>query len=215
MELNRGFGFAAIVLAVATARVPADDRPAIRTISSSGYSAAGEGKNSYGVSSTSLMARNGKPVACYGITKAKGEAERYAYFIVFKSPENADKQVEFLLGGGTELGETIEITESPAVVLGDRKWRFQYKLSANGDLTKVKSETLRIDGKDLKTSEGRVFLVDLTQAKPTCQALKIDPPKPVPDLAQKNEAARAIEEAMEEIKKRSKEVREFLEPAKK
>jgi hypothetical protein len=204
------FSFLAIPFTVA-----ADEKASVRTISSSGYSVAGEGKASYGLSSTSLMARDGRPIACYGIIKPSGKAKQYAYFVVFKSPAEVRKQVEFLLGGGASMGEIVEVKESPTVVLGERKWSFQYQLKANDDLTKVTSESLTIDGKENKTSDGRVFLVDLAQEKPTYRVLKIEPPKPVPELAQKNDATRMIEDAVEDLKKRSKEVREFLEPAKK
>ena len=193
----------------------AEEKPAVRTISSSGYSLAGEGKSSYGISSTSLMARNGRPIACYGLVKASGEAEKYTYFIVFKSPPEVRRPVEFLLGGGANMGQTVEVNETGTVVLGERKSSLRYKLVANDDFTKIKSESLTIDGKEIETKDARVFLVDLTQEKPKCQPLKIDPPKSVPDLAQKKDAIKIIEEAVEELKKQSKEVREFLEPAKK
>jgi hypothetical protein len=207
--------FAASFVLAHVGRLAAEDKPAVRTISSSGQTTAGSGKSAYGVSGTSLMSRDGRPIACYGITKAKGEAEKYAYFIVFKSPAEVGKQVEFLMGGRTSMADKIEAKESPTVVLGDRKWSFRYKLEANGDLTKVTTETLTIDDKENKTSDVRVFLVDLTQEKPTCQALKIEPPKTAPDLGEKNDAIKVIEEAVEDLKKRSKEVREFLESAKK
>lgn len=205
----------ALLFVIAASSVLADEKPGFRTISSSGQTTAGSGKSAYGVSAASLMSRDGRPIACYGVTKAKGEDEKYAYFIVLKSPPETRKQVEFQMDGGTSMADKIEATESPTVVLGDRKWKFRYKLEANGDLTKVTTETITIDGKESKTSDGRVFLVDLTQDKPTCQALKVEPPKTVPDLARKGDAIKVVEEAVEDLKKRSKEVREFLEPSKK
>lgn len=205
----------ALLCVIAASSVLAEEKPGFRAISSSGRTTAGTGKSGYGVSAASLLSVDGRPIACYGITKAPGEDEKYAYFIVFKSPPETRKQVEFLMGGGTSMADKIEATESPTVVLGDRKWKFRYKLEANGDLTKVTTETITIDGKDNKTSDGRVFLVDLTREKPTSQALKMDPPKTAPDLGQKSDAIKAVEEAVEDLKKRSKEVREFLEPSKK
>jgi hypothetical protein len=206
---------ASLLFVIAASSVIADEKPGFRTISSSGQTSAGSGKSGYGVSAASLLSVDGRPIVCYGITKAKGEDEKYAYFIVFKSPPETRKQVEFLMGGRTSMADKIEATESPTVVLGDRKWKFRYKLDANGDLTKVTTETITIDGKENKTSDGRVFLVDLTQDKPTCQALKIEPPKMAPDFAKKNDAITVVQDAVEDLKKRSKEVREFLEPSKK
>jgi len=206
---------ALLCIVVAVPSAPAEEKPAVRTISSSGVTSAGTGKASYGVSTTSLMVRDSQPIACYGITKAKGESEKYAYFIVFKSPPGGKDQPELQMGGGTSMDDTIEATESPTITLGKKKWGFRYQLKANGDLTKVTSETLTIDGKAIKTSEARVFLVDFTNDKPTVQVLKIEPSKKVPDLAQKNDPMKVIEEAVDELKKQSKEVREFLEPAKK
>jgi hypothetical protein len=205
----------ALLCVIAATCVVAEDKPGFRTISSSGQTSAGSGKSGYGVSAASLLSVDGRPIACYGITKAKGETEKYAYFIVFKSPPEVRKQVEFLMGGGTSMADKIEATESPTVVLGERKWKFSYKLEANRDLTKVTTETLTIDGKESKTSDGRVFLVDLTKDKPTCQAVKIEPPKTAPDLGRKSDAIKVVEEAVEDLKKRSKEVREFLEASKK
>ncbi|HEX3148300.1 MAG TPA: hypothetical protein VHR66_09470 [Gemmataceae bacterium] len=200
---------------VLTFPATAEEKPAVRTISSSGHSVAGEGKAAYGVSGTSLMSRDGRPIACYGVVKEKGQDERYAYFVVFKSPATVEKPAEFLLGGSSELGSAVEVNDSGTVVLGSRKCALKYKLSANGNLTKIKTESLTIDGKDYPLGEARVFLVNLTVEKPTCQALKVEPPKLAPDLGQKQDALKIVEDAVEDLQKRSNEVREFLEPAKK
>src|SRR4051812_7303926 len=104
----------------------AEEKPAIRTITSSGVTSAGEGKTSYGISSTSLMVRDSQPIACYGITKAKGESEKYAYFIVFKSPPGSKDQPELQMGGGTSMDDAIAATESPTITLGKKKWAFRY-----------------------------------------------------------------------------------------
>jgi hypothetical protein len=193
-----------------------DAKPASRTMSSSGNTSAGEGANSYGVSSASLLSWDGRAVACYGVSKTRMEAEKYAYFFVFKAPvEAADDPAEIEFNGSQSMAAKIEAKESPTIALlgGKRKWSYRYQLEANGDLTKVLSETLTIDGKVIKTSEARVFLVDLTQEKPTARAVKVDLPKSVPDLAGKKNSLEIVEKAIAELKASSKEVKEFLEAA--
>lgn len=192
-----------------------DAKPAgFRTISSSGVTSAGMGENSYGVSSASLLTWDGRAIACYGITKARKDDARYSYFFLFKAPaEMAGKSTEIEFGGAQSMAEKIEAKESPTILFqGEkRRWKYSYKLEANRDLTKVTTETLTIDGKEINTCDARVFLVDLTQEKPTAKAIKVAMPKSVPDLDGKVDALEIVAKAIDELKASSTEVKEFLE----
>jgi hypothetical protein len=94
----------------------------------------------------------------------------------------------------------------------ERKWGYEYLFKAKQRPYQLLSETLRIDGKEYKTSENRVFLVDLTQAKPSCRPLKIAPPEIVPELKD-GTFTTAVQRAVRQLRMDSAEVREFLAAA--
>src|SRR6185369_13386844 len=133
----------------------------------------------------SLFIVDGRPVAAFGIRQAPKEAEKYSYFILFKSnPPDPKKPLRFAYPGeGSNAGGILLTRAEPMVLFGEeRKWGYEYLFKAKQRPYQLMSETLKIDGKEYKTSDNHVFLVDLTLAKPTCRLLKLPPPDIVPEL---------------------------------
>jgi hypothetical protein len=185
------------------------------SIQTQGTSRGSAGEGFYGMSAASLLIVHGRPVAAFGIRQAPKEAEKYSYFILFKSnPPDPKKPLRFAYPGeGSNAGGILLTRAEPMVLFGEeRKWGYEYLFKAKQRPYQLLSETLRIDGKEYKTSENRVFLVDLTQAKPSCRPLKIAPPEIVPELKD-GTFTTAVQRAVRQLRMDSAEVREFLAAA--
>jgi hypothetical protein len=179
---------------------------------SQGTSRGSAGEGVYGISAASLLVVQGRPVAAFGVRQAPKEAEKYSYFILFKSnPPDPKKPVRFAYPGeGSNEGGILQAKAEPMVFFGDeRQWDYEYLFKAKQRPYQLLSESVKIDGKDYKTSEHRVFLVDLTQAKPTCRPLKLAPPDMVPELKEERWTT-TVQRAVRQLRMDSAEVREFL-----
>jgi hypothetical protein len=183
-------------------------------IQSRGTSRGSAGEGFYGISAASLLIVHDRPVAVFGVRQAPKEAEKYSYFILFKSDPPDTRNPVRLAGAveGSNAGGILLTRAEPMVLLGEeRKWGYEYLFKAKQRPYELMSETLKIDGKQCKTSENRVFLVDLTQAKPTCQPLKLAPPDIVPELKEEGWTT-TVQRAVRQLRMESAEVREFLTP---
>jgi hypothetical protein len=158
------------------------------------------------------------PVVCFGIRKAPGEKEKYLYILLFKNaPE--EKVGDRIEGRGKETntggdvfvrftrsGKAIEIT-------------YQYKVDEKTQA--LKSEMLKVGTTEIKEDSPRVFLVDLIQEKVVYRPVKVDLPTDIPTLHERvpelngpegKAWAATMLRVVEQIKKKSPEVRKFLEP---
>jgi hypothetical protein len=113
---------------------------------------------------------DGPPVACYGFVKLKDKT-RYTYFILFK----ADSKKHKVLANEIRQGAVGPMEPTPITITftaGDTTFQFTHKLKANRAAGTVESESLTIGGKEYDKDIPPLFLVDLTQEKVSCRAVK-------------------------------------------
>jgi hypothetical protein len=198
------------LFALALAAVPAAAQPGLKTISSYGTTVSGTGAASYGAAPAALYIDAGRPVAAFGVVKARGQPDAYSYFIVFKT-DPAAKTATFR-SGGEQSGTDAKVTGAVHVG-GAERWTYKFEFAMDETTGKVTKEVLTAGGKEYKLAEARVFLVDLTAEKPTVKAVKTTPPKPVPALAKDLGWIEDVAKAAAQLRADSPEVKAFLGPA--
>jgi hypothetical protein len=157
---------------------------------------------------------NGLLVACYGTLTVENKT-RYTYLILFKTDPLKHK------GGGVGVGDLpdkgdkgrkgffganpVEADLPLWVAAGETKFEFTYKIKTDKKRAVV-SESIQIGGKEHDKDLPRFFLVDLTQKKPTCVAVKS---AELPLVTGGDERAKAIAQTIRQLKEKT-EVKEFF-----
>jgi hypothetical protein len=169
---------------------------------------------SHGLCAAAVLIGDGRPVACFGVSKSPNEKERYRYFIVFKAKAGEDRGAAGLETAGKQ--SPLEADRISTLLVGEKEiWKWQYRFKADEATHKVISESLAFLGKEFKPADARVFLVDLTAKEPTCRALAIAPPAEAPKLAATTDDwIPIVQRGVEELKAKSPELKEFLEQEK-
>jgi hypothetical protein len=142
-------------------------------------------------------------VACYGFVKLKDKT-RYTYFILFKADSKKHKvgtqeQRVGSEGPNDPTPITVNFTAS------DAKFELTYKIKANPAAGTVDTESLTIGGKEYDKDIPPLFLVDLTQEKVSCRAVK--------DAKVQHEGhdLKTLEKTIRQLNEKNSEVKEFFE----
>jgi hypothetical protein len=147
---------------------------------------------------------DGPPVACYGFVKLKDET-RYTYFILFKADSKKHKvnSLGQQVGGSVGPNDPIPITIDFAA--GDAKLQVTYKAKANGAAGTIESESLTIGDKKYDKDIPPLFLVDLTQEKVSCRAVK------GARVQHEGHDLKTLEKTIRQLKEKNPQVKEFFE----
>lgn len=197
----------AVVVPALARPAPAEDKPSYGQ-SQVLHVAAGE----VGIDGVCLVSRDRVPVACFGLHKVGGKT-RYTYLIVFRADAKSGSGVESEVKGGFGTsGADVKVSAK----VTKKKFDVAYELKADHATGTVSKEVLTVAGKEYAKDLPRVFLVDLTGEKVTCEPLKIAAPADAPDVADDDKPA-AVERTIARLKEKSPDVKRFLdgEPAKK
>src|SRR5262249_18430572 len=151
---------------------------------------------------------------CFGMNKRPDDKGRYLYILLFKTDGG---KLSGSGGGGKFKSSGDSADETLQLTLGKKVIDVAYQYTTD-DKHAVTAETVKIGGKEIKKGDSRVFLVDLTQDKLTYQPVKVDLPGVVPNLddTERKTWGPTMARAVEDLKKKSAEVKKFLEekPAK-
>jgi hypothetical protein len=169
---------------------------------------SGDHLGAQGALGMGILSKDDRPVACFGLTKVPGQKARYSYLLIIKAAPagpkdgletaaegkaaNQDKGYVDINGTFKYRGKTVEI---------------QYKADIDAGKKLVSGEVLKLGGKEVKVDGPRIFLVDLTAAKVMYTPVKVEGVEELP--AGKWE--QAVGETIEQLKKKSPEVKRFLE----
>lgn len=158
-----------------------------------------------------------RAVVCFGLKKSPKEKEKYLYIILFKNDpgERIGDGVSGKATGANTWKSDVRITR------GGKAIEMVYQYTIDEKTQTFQHEVLKVGGTEIKEGEARVFLVDLAQEKIVYRPVKVDLPDAIPTLRDKvpelsGEEGKAwaatMLRAVEQLKKKSPEVKKFLEP---
>ena len=151
-----------------------------------------------------LVRQGNKPKVCFGLNKEFDGDPRFTFLVLFRTGKNDYKSTgsegEFQSDGAvTKLKEVYSLGE----------FKLPLSVESTRDPTGKVIESKVVVG-DLEASgkESGVVIVDLTGEKPAYKFVKVNLPKCKIDLADKGHKTwtKALDEAIAELKKKSKEL---------
>jgi hypothetical protein len=142
----------------------------------------------------------------FRVEPATRTERQYLYLLLLKSPGKTSGT-----GASGRAGSSGDNTdESFKLKLGKKVIHVAYKYTTDDKTRALTSETIKVGTTDIKKDGPRVFLVDLTGEKVTYKPVKVALPDVVPDLTDKDSWAKTIIQAVEQLRKKSPEVKKFL-----
>jgi hypothetical protein len=107
--------------------------------------------------------------------------------------------------GGNSIDESFQIT------LGKKTIAIACKLTTDEKTFELTSESIKVGETEIKKDSPWVFLVDLSQEKVTYKPVKGAQADEVPDLKDRKTWPKTILRAIEQLRKKSPAVKQFLE----
>jgi hypothetical protein len=156
--------------------------------------------------------------ACYAVTKAPTEKERYLYLLVLKTGLARPGGKLGLRGEARNKGKIQNDRFEIELLDKARRVPIAYRFQTDPKTNAVQSEeSLVIGNLKPKPKDPRVILVDLTGKEPTYQAVNVAFPATVPPLADADgkplsaeHCARLLSQAVGELEDKSPTVKAFL-----
>lgn len=158
-----------------------------------------------------------RALVCFGLKKSPKEKEKYLYIILFRNDpgERIGDGVSGKASGGNTWKSDVRITR------GGKAIEMVYQYTIDEKTQTFQHEVLKVGGAEIKEGGVRVFLVDLAQEKIAYRPVMVDLPDAIPTLRDKapdlnGEEGKAwaatMLRAVEQLKKKSPEIKKFLEP---
>jgi hypothetical protein len=116
---------------------------------------------------------------------------------------------------GSWYSSERESNGTTRLTLSGKQVEFGYHFKADEKTLALLEETVNVGGKVLKKGDPRVYLIDLTQDKVVYRPVMVDLPDDVPnfnDREKKQTWGPTVLRAIERLKEKSPEVRQFLAP---
>jgi hypothetical protein len=199
----------ALPLVLSGARADETPAPTASVNITGSYQRAGGPDGTHGYCNAIVVFEKDLPLIGFGLNKRPREKARYTYVLLFK---NKPGKLTGAGVGGSMRSDGNSVEESMRLTLGGKDVEVVYQFSADEKTHALKSETVKVGGTEVKADGPRVFLVDLTGEKVTYRPVKVALPAAVPDFddGQKKTWAATAVRAVEELCKKSPEVKKFL-----
>jgi hypothetical protein len=172
----------------------------------------GPGADARGFIAMTVVEQDGRPVACFGMTKVPGEKPRYSYLLIFRAA--AEKPKRGLAtegkGGGSTAPDDFRLDFSGNLSYGGRKVEVAYNFKYDPKKGES-SDALQLGGEKVAADSPRVFLVDLRAEKVTFTPVKAKGVELVPKNLDDGGWEAGAVEAVEQLKMKSADVRKFFE----
>jgi hypothetical protein len=152
-----------------------------------------------------LVGQSNKPRICFGLTKEIDGDPRFTFLILFRT----EKMDYNPTGAGGEINSDGTVTKTKYVYsLGKFELPLTLETRRDPKTNKVIESKVVVDNLEVSGKESGVVIVDLTGDKPSYKRVKVDLPTCKVDLADKDRKTwtKAIDDAIAELKKKSKEV---------
>jgi hypothetical protein len=154
---------------------------------------------------TCMVGQSNKPRICFGLTKEFDGEARFTFLVIFRTG-NRDCNPS---GVGGQIESDGAITKNKNVFsLGDFELPLTLETKRDPKTSKVTESKVVVGNVELTGKEPGVVIVDLTGEKPSYKLVKVELPTCKVDLADNDHKtwAKAIDDAIAELKKKSKEV---------
>jgi hypothetical protein len=157
-------------------------------------------------------------VVCFGVKKVAPEEAKYLYIILFKN-DPGERVGDEIGGAGSAGGKGFN--SRMRITRGGKAIEATYQCQLDRKTRAVTGEELTVGGKAIKEGDPRVLLVDLGEKKIAYRPVKVELPEVVPALGENlprldgeegKTWAKTMLRAVEQLKKKSPEIKKFLEP---
>jgi hypothetical protein len=152
-----------------------------------------------------VVGQNDKPRICFGMAKEIDGDPQFTFLVLFRTGKKACRPT----GTATEVTADGAVTKSRNTFsLGDFELPVTLETKRDPKTNKVAESKVIVGDVDLSGQASGMVVVDLTGDKPSYKLVKADLPACKIDLADKHRTTwpKAIDEAIAELKKKSKEV---------
>ena len=152
-----------------------------------------------------MVGQRNKPKICFGLTKEFDGDPQFTFLVLFRTGKKDCNPT----GGESEIESDDAVTKIKKVYyLGEFELPLTLETRRDPKTSKVTESKVVVGDLEVSGKESGVVIVDLTGEKPAYKLVKVDLPKCKVDLADKDHKtwSKAIDEAIAELKKKSKEV---------
>jgi len=152
-----------------------------------------------------LVGQSNKPRICFGLTKEINGDPQFTFLVLFRTGKKDCNPT----GIGSEFNSDGAVSKIKSTFsLGEFKLPLTLESKRDPDTNKITRTKVVVGDIDVSGKESGVVIVDLTSEKPAYKLIKVDLPACKVDLADNDHKtwSKAIDEAIAELKKKSKEV---------
>jgi hypothetical protein len=152
-----------------------------------------------------VVGKNNKPKICFGLTKKIDDDPQFSFFVLFRTGKKDCNPT----GVEAEIQSDGAVTTIKQVFsLGEFELALTLETKRDPKTSKVTQSKIVVGNLNVSGKKSSVVIVDLTGEKPAYKLVKVDLPTCKVDLADKDHKTwiKAIDEAVAELKRKSKEV---------
>jgi hypothetical protein len=152
-----------------------------------------------------MVGQGNKPRICFGLTKEIDGDPQFTFLVLFRTGKKDGNPT----GVKGEIKSDGEVTKIKNVYsLGQFELPLTLETTRDPKTSKVTESKVVVGTEELSGKKPGVVIVDLTGEKPAYKLVKVDLPTCKVDLADKDQKTwtKAIDEAIAELKKKSKEI---------
>lgn len=163
------------------------------------------------LSGASIYLPDGQAAACFAAQPSEGEAKELAYFVVLRrSPRTGnDSSTE----SPVARSDNKEAACGVSLTFNDKKFELLQRFDVDGQT--LSNESFTIDGKQVDTAKGRLFLVDFSGDAPT--VVQKDVPLPAKwaegNLNDTATVESVAQEALSYLPRQDEEIARFIKAA--
>jgi hypothetical protein len=157
-----------------------------------------------------LVGQGDKPRICFGLTKEFAGQPQFTFLVLFRTGK---KDCEPTGGGAKFKSDGATTTIEKVYKLGKFKLPLTLESKRDPKTNKVTTSKVLVGNLEASGKKSGVVIVDLTGEKPTYKLVKVELPACKISLADKDHKTwpKAIDEAIADLKKKSKEVRRLAD----
>jgi hypothetical protein len=150
------------------------------------------------ISDGNLFFVAGTPGVLFGTHKLTKGPETFSYLVIFKRSPTVTEKSSLSQNGGAEMSGNRGASSATIVVDG-KTIAADYKIDMD-ESNKVRVEHLKLGGDPYDLTKGRVFVIDLTAAKPAFAQKMFDALEPIEKLSGPQDVEEVARRALESLR---------------
>ena len=161
--------------------------------------------NGLEVNSGNVVVKTGRPGVAFACVTTPGQSKTFAYFLIF----NHDFPKALVTSQGTSDG-SIAKTNHTISAFGHR-CEAEYRVTLRPGQQAVASVETRVGGVRYDLTKGKVFLLEMKNAKPSVTQLNIELPTKLPRLDRTSDVEKFAERTLKRLREANEAVNAFCQ----